>query len=82
VKSSTTRTTTQPTGPSDTYKRTAQPAPESSVTARMAHLQRTAGNTAVLRMLRERTAPGSEAPETPDPAPQALGQNKNFAYNG
>ena len=55
--------------------RIAQSAPESSVLTRLALLQRTAGNAAVVRLLREQQRPpsgasGDAAPRAPGPAPQ------------
>ncbi|MER5554409.1 hypothetical protein ABT001_22510 [Streptomyces sp. NPDC002793] len=87
VKDDATEGTTATTGaphkkPGDADKQIAQSAPETSVAARLTHLQRTAGNTAVLRMLGKPTAPRNKAPETPDTALQDLPPRETVTYNG
>ncbi|MDX3517852.1 hypothetical protein [Streptomyces scabiei] len=54
--------------PSGVEKRIAQSAPEVSVVARLAHLQDTAGNAAVVRLFGQGDAAGEDATGAPDPA--------------
>ncbi|MDX3697260.1 hypothetical protein PV726_45065 [Streptomyces europaeiscabiei] len=68
LQGSTASTRMRHEGPSGVEKRIAQSAPEVSVVARLAHLQETAGNAAVVRLLGMGAVAGDDAPGAPDPA--------------
>ncbi|MEU1553741.1 hypothetical protein AB0G86_13815 [Streptomyces scabiei] len=73
VESEASRDSTATTGarheePSAVERRIARSAPEVSVVARLAHLQDTAGNAAVVRLLGRGEAAAEDATRAPDPA--------------
>ncbi|WP_327341370.1 hypothetical protein [Streptomyces europaeiscabiei] len=68
LQGSTASTRMRHEGPSAAEKRIAQSAPEVSVVARLVHLQETAGNAAVVRLLGMGAVAGDDALGAPDPA--------------
>ncbi|WP_319269269.1 hypothetical protein [Streptomyces europaeiscabiei] len=68
MQGSTASTRMRHEGPSGVEKEIAQSAPEVSVVARLAHLQESAGNSAVVRLLGMGAAAGDDALGAPDPA--------------